>query len=331
MLFGWSIGEHSARTGGLIREMQALVQKGRSDLAFAAFLDFCGFLMASRMDLQMERAAHEEVYALARSWFTSALVDFHGIQSFSDLLRFVMQGPESSAQRALDLLRGIYRRDLLDDEERLRALAEGGLEESGESRKKVGTPVYPRPDGSLLHVLEEKGRIEVDGLTYQEGNGRSSVLPDAIAGRKRHDTEQDLFSPGERRVIRLLAADPAALPLEGVLFDRVGIPPEAIPPTVMVVHVPRDSTPAKEVLRSIRSQDALFVGTDLTPGQVRDLLPPDVHPLMVRIPEAVAGLLSGGGLEELIREAERSEGRFLDVQDILQYQHHDIAVLGEAA
>ena len=204
------------------------------------------------------------------------------------------------------------------------------------------TPPATGLEGSFLGILFDTGRVAVDGYTYRKVDGQAATLMDegetTIIPPARDFTQRLILRealPGAQRTFLVLNQfNPA--PVQGIrrLYTQVEL--GELPPGVSadrVVPLPKDLAQARVILSEMTDQDVLILDKDLIfkEEMVRTLVPFGVKPLaMIRISRQDAASLRGFELENLIREAERIQGRVLTVPSVQEFFDYKIGVL-EAA
>ncbi len=171
---------------------------------------------------------------------------------------------------------------------------------------------------ALIGTLQEKGRIQVNGITYaavQDGQEVQETLPFEVAAKEVFQPKVD----GE-----ILWLQPAEVPV-GVtrLIDLAGLPEGAVPEGVERIRIEEisDRAELRERLLSLKLNrgDVLFVDTRLSREEISALLPADAQLLTVQIPVGTGPTLKRPQVERLILEAEERYGRYLPVQEFFTY------------
>lgn len=110
--------EHCARLGGVIAEVEALLELNKPDHAFCAFLDYI-FMNAIAYESRNSISPLDPNarYMIASRLLFSGIADL-GVCSHDALLQGVLQGESHPAVSALNFLTEIYKLDFWDDTER---------------------------------------------------------------------------------------------------------------------------------------------------------------------------------------------------------------------
>ena len=181
------------------------------------------------------------------------------------------------------------------------------------------------PEAALQRGLQLNGGVlRLDGLTFgysQDGELQAAVVPDLVIPLAADQ-------PGR---MTLLILSEATQRQSGIrILDQLGLPPEMIPVGVERVPVSADPQQARVELAGVGPSDVWMASTDLTDGQIADLLPPGVkRPTVIRLGPGVADAIRPRGpsaLEELIWAAGLEQNHSLTVWNVDQVTFRDYAV-----
>ncbi|MFA5101276.1 MAG: S8 family serine peptidase, partial [Candidatus Omnitrophota bacterium] len=173
------IGELSGRLSGVIAEMEMHLARGRSDLAYAAFLNCIG-LHIQYADDTTTTGSFNKVYVLMAQMLIWSLADA-GIESEEDILRFVQRGPGDSAAQALALLKRVYQAHFWTDSERAELLR---MSSHGQLRPENSfTGLFARFDRNRQRSRKDLERMKTAAL--KGFSGRTPVLPASRQGREK--------------------------------------------------------------------------------------------------------------------------------------------------